>query len=97
MVKELPNLRGNNFVFSHNHLDAYYEFSDDVIINHGVLVRKLFVHTLEGDAKKWNDTLLLVFIFTWSLFETLFLERWDYLGCKFLVSDKLDHMVREFK
>ena len=40
-------------IVAEEHLEAFYSFTDDHVIMHADIWMRIFVHSLEGKARKW--------------------------------------------
>jgi hypothetical protein len=52
-LKKLPKFIGEGDIAAEEHLEAFYSFTDDHVIMHADVWMRIFVHSLEGEARKW--------------------------------------------
>jgi hypothetical protein len=52
-LKKLPKFTGEGDITAEEHLEAFYIFTDDHVIMHADVWMRIFVHSLEGEARKW--------------------------------------------
>jgi hypothetical protein len=52
-LKQLPKFTGKGDIAAEEHIEAFYSFTDAHIIMHADVWMRIFVHSLEGEAKKW--------------------------------------------
>jgi hypothetical protein len=55
----LPKFSRSNAITVEDHLNAFLKFVIDLEIEHEDVVMKMFVQTLEGDARAWYKALQL--------------------------------------
>jgi hypothetical protein len=56
-LKQLPKFTGEGDITTEEHLETFYSYDDNyVIVNEDVWMR-IFVHSLDGEARKWFRTL----------------------------------------
>jgi hypothetical protein len=58
-LKQLPKFTGEGDIAAKEHLEAFYSFTDDHVIMHVDVWMRIFVHSLEGEARKWFRALPL--------------------------------------
>lgn len=68
-VKNIPKFQGNNVVNAKDHVNQFLKVCDDMLIEHEDMAMKMFVSTLEGEARAWykgnkHDTSLVFRNFT---------------------------------
>jgi hypothetical protein len=52
-LKQLPKFTGEGDIAAEGHLESFYSFTDDHVIMHSDVWMRIFVHSLEGKARKW--------------------------------------------
>ena len=75
-LKILPRFNGENEVDAHKHLENFCSFAENLNVEHLDVVLRLFVQSLEGEARKWFKTLADHSVNTWDRMEDLFLRKW---------------------
>jgi hypothetical protein len=75
-VKKMPKFQGNNAINAHNHIDLFLKACEDEGVEHEDATMKMFIATLEGDARAWYKSLLDNSIQGLNPFFEKFLERW---------------------
>jgi hypothetical protein len=50
-LKQLPKFTGEGDVMADEHLEAFYSFTDDNVIMHADVWMRIFVHSLQGEAR----------------------------------------------
>jgi hypothetical protein len=58
-LKKLPRFTGEGDITAEEHLEAFYNFSEHHVIMHADVWMRIFVHILEGEARKWFKALPL--------------------------------------
>jgi hypothetical protein len=76
--KHLPKFAGNNTVLVDDHLTDFLKFVDDLEVEYEDVVMKMFVQTLEGDARTWYKSLPVASIDGWDSFKCKFTEKWGH-------------------
>jgi hypothetical protein len=56
-LKQLPKFTGEGDIAAEEHLAAFYTFADDNVIMHTDVWMRIFVHSLQGEARKWFKAL----------------------------------------
>jgi hypothetical protein len=56
-LKQLPKFTGEGDVTADEHLESFYSFTDDNVIMHADVWMRIFVHSLQGEARKWFKAL----------------------------------------
>jgi hypothetical protein len=56
-LKQLPKFTGERDVMIDEHLEAFYSFTYDNVIMHADVWISIFVHSLQGKARKWFKAL----------------------------------------
>jgi hypothetical protein len=75
-LKGLPLLAGKFGVSAEYHLADFLKLVDDCEVEHGDVVIRMFVQTLEGDARIWYKSLPNASIVGWDSFQAKFTKRW---------------------
>jgi hypothetical protein len=52
-LKQLPKFIGEGDITAEEHLEAFYRFTDDNAIMHADVWMRIFVHSLQGEDRKW--------------------------------------------
>jgi hypothetical protein len=52
-LSQLPKFTGKGDITAEEHLEAFYSFTDCHVIMDGDVWMRIFVHSLEGEARKW--------------------------------------------
>lgn len=76
--KRLPKFSGNNAITFEDHLEAFLKYVDDLEVEHEDVTMKMFLQTLEGNARIWYMALLARSIDSWESFKRRFSEKWSY-------------------
>jgi hypothetical protein len=74
--KRLPKFAGNYGVSVEDHLTDFLKVVDDCEVEYEDVVMRMFVQTLEGDARIWYKSLPDASIDGWDSFQEKFTERW---------------------
>jgi hypothetical protein len=56
-MKYLPKFNGNGAVTAEEHLSSFYSFADNFNVEHAGVWMRLFVQSLNGEARKWFRSL----------------------------------------
>jgi hypothetical protein len=56
-LKKLPKFTGEGDIIAEEYLEAFYSFTDDNVIMHVDVWMRIFVHSLQGEARKWFKAL----------------------------------------
>jgi hypothetical protein len=83
-LKRLPRFTGKLGVSTEDHLADFLQVVDDFDVEHEDVVMRMFVPTLEGEARAWYKSLPDASIDGWDSFQEKFIERW---------SDKQDNLA----
>jgi hypothetical protein len=75
-LKKLPKFTGEGDVTADEHLEAFYSFTDDNVIMHVDVWMRIFVHSLQGEARKWFKALPLGSINGIEALDSTFLRQW---------------------
>jgi hypothetical protein len=75
-LKKLPKFTGKGNVTAEEHLEAFYTFTDDHVIMHVDVWMRIFVHSLEGEDRKWFRALLHGSVDGIDAFDDAFLIPW---------------------
>jgi hypothetical protein len=75
-LKQLPKFTGEGDITAEEHLAAFYSYADNyVIVNEDVWMR-IFVHSLDGEARKWFRALAPGSIDGIEALDDAFLRHW---------------------
>jgi hypothetical protein len=75
-LKQLPKFTGEGDVTANEHLEDFYSFTDDNVIMHGDVWMRIFVHNLQGEARKWFKALPPGSIDGIEALDNAFLRQW---------------------
>jgi hypothetical protein len=75
-LKQLPKFTGEGDITAEEHLEAFYSFTDDNVIMHADVWMRIFVHSLQGEARKWFKALPPGSIDGIEALDNAFLRQW---------------------
>jgi hypothetical protein len=75
-LNTLPKFNGDNSILVEDHMIAFQHYTYDFVVEKNDVFNKMFVHSLEGEARKWFRNLLDSSIITWTNFHYKFVNRW---------------------
>jgi hypothetical protein len=75
-LKQLPKFTGEGDITAEEHLEAFYTFTDDNVIMHADVWMRIFVHSLQGEARKWFKALPPGSIDGIEALDNAFLRQW---------------------
>jgi hypothetical protein len=75
-LKQLPKFTGEGDITAEEHLEAFYRFTDDNVIMHADVWMRIFVHSLQGEARKWFKALPPGSIDGIEALDNAFLRQW---------------------
>jgi hypothetical protein len=75
-LKQLPKFTGKGDIAAEEHLEAFYSFTNSHIIMHADVWMRIFIHSLEGEARKWFRALPLGSIDGIEALDSAFLRQW---------------------
>jgi ribonuclease HI len=75
-LKQLPKFTGEGDIAAEEHLAAFYTFADDNVIMHADVWMRIFVHSLQGEARKWFKALPPGSIDGIEALDSTFLRQW---------------------
>jgi hypothetical protein len=75
-LKQLPKFTGKGDIAAEEHLESFYSFIDDHVIMHANVWMRIFVHILEGEARKWFRALPPGSIDGTEALDNAFLRQW---------------------
>jgi hypothetical protein len=75
-LKQLPKFTGEGNITAEEHLEAFYRFTDDNFIMHADVWMRIFVHSLQGEARKWFKALPPRSIDGIEALDNAFLRQW---------------------
>ena len=75
-LKIFPRFTGENEIDAQKHLETFCSFAEKFNVEHLDVVLRLFVQSLDGEARKWFKTLGNRSVTTWDDMETTFLRKW---------------------
>ena len=88
---KLPKIRGDHHVSASHHIQIFSDLMGDYEIAHEDVHVKLFVQTLEGDARDWFSFLPACSISSWSQLYSAFMEK---LGEQVRISNSYDKFLK---
>jgi hypothetical protein len=53
---------------------AFQDFIENLFVEHDDVFMRLFIHTLEGDTRKWLRDILITSINSWQALESTFMK-----------------------
>ena len=89
--KSLTKFNGNHTISASHHVQVFSDFMGDYEIAHEDVHMKLFVQTLEGDARDWFSFLPACSISSWSELHVAFMEKF---GERVSVSDSYSKFLK---
>jgi hypothetical protein len=75
-LKCIPLFAGRLGESVEDHLAAFSKLLDDFEVEHEDVAMRMFVSTLEGEARTWYKSLPDASIDGWDSFQAKFIERW---------------------
>jgi hypothetical protein len=75
-LKQLPKFTGEGDIAAKEHLEAFYSFTDGHVIMHADVWMRIFIHILEGKARKWFRALPPGSINAIEALDNAFLRQW---------------------
>jgi hypothetical protein len=75
-LKQLPKFTGEGDITAEEHLEAFYSFTDCHVIMDADVWMRIFVHSLEGEARKWFRALPPGSIDGIEALDEAFLKNW---------------------
>jgi hypothetical protein len=89
-LKQLPKFIGEGDITAEEHLASFYSYADNYVIVDEDVWMRIFVHSLDGEAKKWFRALATGSITGIEDLDDVFLRQWG---------DRKDFMyyITEFK
>ena len=75
-LKILPRFNGENDTEAQKHLEVFCAFAENFIVEHLDVVLRLFVQSLDGEARKWFNTLRDRSINNGEEMENVFTKKW---------------------
>jgi hypothetical protein len=75
-LKKLPKFTGEGDVTAEEHLAAFYSYADNYIIVDEDVWMRVFVHSLDGEARKWFRALTPGSIDGIEALDDIFLRQW---------------------
>ena len=89
--KSFPKFNGNHIVSASHHVQVFSDLMGDYEIAHKDVHMKLFVQTLEGDARDWFSFLPTCSILSWSELHSAFMEQF---GERVSISNSYNNFLR---
>jgi hypothetical protein len=75
-LKQLPKFTGEGDITTEEHLEAFYSFTYDNNVMHADVWIRIFVHSLQGEARKWFKALPPGSIDGIEALDNAFLRKW---------------------
>jgi hypothetical protein len=75
-LKKLPKFTGEGDITAEEHLEAFYSFTNGHVIMHVDVWIRIFIHSLEGEARKWFTTLPPGSVNGIEALDNAFLRQW---------------------
>jgi hypothetical protein len=75
-LKQLPKFTGEGDITAEAHLEAFYSFTDNHVIENEDVWMRIFVHSLDGEARKWFRALPPGSIGGIEALDEVFLKDW---------------------
>jgi hypothetical protein len=75
-LKQLPKFTGEGDITAEEHLATFYTFADDNVIMHTDVWMRIFVHSLQGEARNWFRALPPGSIDGIKALDNAFLRQW---------------------
>jgi hypothetical protein len=75
-LKQLPKFTGEGDITIEEHLEAFYSFTNHHVIIHADVWMRIFVHSLEGEARKWFRSLPPRSVDGIEALDNSFLRQW---------------------
>ena len=88
---KLPKFSGNHLVLASHHVQMFSDLMGNYEISHEDSHMKLFVQTLEGDARDWFSFLPACSISSWDELYSAFMEKF---GERVSISDSYDMFLK---
>lgn len=102
-LRTLPHFTGEDEQVAENHVSVFCNFANSLNVEHLDVILRLFVQSLEGEARKWFKGLPNNSIPSWEEMEHLFMQKWGekrdhwYSLTEFnAINKKFDETVVEF-
>lgn len=74
-LKLLPMFNGGDDTSVPSHIEAFFAFAQNLNVEHLDVVLRLFVQSLDGEIRKWFNSLLDASITTWEEMVNSFMEK----------------------
>jgi len=75
-LKILPLFTGEDEQTARNHVSVFFNFAKNKNVEHVDVVLRLFVQSLDGEARKWFKGLPNNSIHSWEEMDHLFIQKW---------------------
>ena len=75
-LKLLPWFSGEDSTSAQRHIENFCTFAENVNVEHLDVVLRLFVQSLDGEARKWFKSLADNTVTSWEEMEILFTLKW---------------------
>ena len=79
-LERLPRFTGEDCNSAQRHIENLCAFAENVNLEHLDVVLRLFVQSLEGEARKWFKSLANNTAHTWEEMENFFTLKWGEKG-----------------
>lgn len=75
-LKTLPKYSGSDSRGGNEHITKFWDFTNNLLVEHEDVFIRLFVHSLKGDVRSWFMHLTTNSISSWGQLHDCFLCRW---------------------
>ena len=75
-LERLPRFSKEYNNFAQRHIETLCAFTENVNVEHLDVVLRLFVQSLDGEARKWFKSLADHIVHTWEEMENFFTLKW---------------------
>jgi hypothetical protein len=91
-LKQLPKFMSEGDIPAKDHLASFYSSADNYVIVNGDVWMRSFVHSLDGEARKWFRALAPRSIDVIEALDDAFLRHWGDKKISFTILQSLDHL-----
>lgn len=102
-LKLLPRFNGEDDNTTLRHIEIFCSFAENLNVEHLDVVMRLFIQSLDGEARKWFKAIPNASITTWKELENSFTQKWgekrnhEYLLTEFnAIRKKPEEDILEF-
>jgi hypothetical protein len=90
-LKQLPKFTSEGDITAEGHLEDFYSFIDNHAIENEDVWMRIFVHSVDGEARKWFRALPLRSIDGIEALDEAFLKNWGIKNISCTILHSLDH------